>query len=72
MAEEIKNISVSTTAIGIAIVTVLQVILPLFGLQVPEGSLTQSVQGVITLIGLVVAIVGQIKRKDMKYGLIRK
>jgi uncharacterized membrane protein len=66
-----NNSAISLTGVG-AIITIMQVILPLFGLTLPDGSLEEAANGVIAIVGVVTLIWGQMRRRDMKWFLLRK
>ncbi len=63
---------VSMTGTGGAIVILLQVIFPLLGIEIDGSVIEQSVAAIMTLTGSVLLIVGQVRRKDMLGGIIRK
>ncbi len=46
--------------------------LKLFGVDAPEGSVGNIVEGVVALIGLILLIVHQFERKDLVAGIVRK
>lgn len=62
----------SKAGLGVTIVTVLQFLFPLFGIDVPEGSITGAVEAFATLAGFVLMVWGQIDRKDLRLGLFRR
>ena len=64
--------TVSMTGTGGAIVVLLQVILPLFGVDLQKFDVPQIVEALTTIVGAVLLIWGQIRRKDMVAGIIRK
>lgn len=53
-------------------VLIIQMILNLFGITPDAGSVMGVVNGVITVAGWALVIIGQLKRKDLTAGLIRK
>jgi len=61
----------SKTGIG-AIITVIVTLLNLFGVELPEGTITTVTEAVATLVGVVLLVWGQLSRKDLHLGLIRK
>jgi len=61
----------SKAGIG-AIVTVIVVVLNYFGVVLPEGSDQSLVEAIMTVGGLIFLVWGQLERKDLKFGLIRK
>jgi len=62
---------ISITGVG-AIITLLEAIAKWVGLDIPEGTFTSGVNGAISFIGLILLVVGQLRRKDLKGGIIRK
>lgn len=63
--------TVSLTGVG-AIITILNTILPLVGIDLPDGALEGVVDAVVTLVGFGLLIYGQLRRKDLEYGIFRK
>ena len=63
--------NISKTGIG-AIITVLITIGSLFGIQLPDGAGGDLTEAVSTVVGLVLIVWGQLSRKDLVGGLIRK
>lgn len=61
----------SVAGIGV-IITVLAFAAKYFNLDVDEGQLTEGINGAAQFVGLVVLVIGQLKRKDLKFGLIRR
>ena len=61
----------SKTGIG-ALVTGLMLIFSYFGVVFPEGSDSSLVEAIGTIVGLGLLLWGQMSRKDLKYGIIRK
>lgn len=64
--------SISMAGTGGAIVVILNAIFPLFGIEVPEGSVEAALEGFLNVVGFILLIVGQVRRKDLSIGLIRK
>ena len=62
----------SFVGIGTVIVTLLNIIFPIIGVEVDRGSIEQSVFGLINFIGFVILIIGQIRRKDSKFFIFKK
>lgn len=62
---------ISITGVG-AIITVLEAVSRWLGLELPEGSLSNAVNGVVSVVGLAMVVWGQLRRKDLKMGLVRK
>lgn len=63
--------ALSLTAVG-GIVTVVELVLQMFGIDLPKGSLEAALNGIIAVVGVVALIVGQVRRKDLTAGLIHK
>lgn len=63
--------SVSITGLGV-VVLVLEQLAKLVGLELPEGSVGSAVNAVVQVVGFVLLVVGQLRRKDLKLGLVRK
>lgn len=63
--------SISVTGIG-AIVVIIESVLRLFGVEVPEGSTLKVANGLLEIVGYVLLVYGQLRRKDLFYGIIRK
>lgn len=57
---------------GGAIVVLLQVILPLFGVELSENEISAFVEAVVTLVGTVMFVVGQVRRPDLIGGIVRR
>ncbi len=55
-----------------ALITIAVAVLKLFGVEVPEDAVAKGTEAAITLGGICLLIWGQVRRKDLKYGLIRK
>ena len=64
-----SNVSLAGT--GWAVIGVMW-LLRYFGLEADEGSVTAVVEAAFIVFGFVAALVGQIRRKDLRFGLIRK
>ena len=58
--------------IGGAIVVVLKVILPMFGLDIPEETLMATITAGITIVGTIMLVVGQVRRPDLIGGVFRR
>ena len=65
-----KNLS--KAGLGIALIAVLKVIFPFFGIEVPEESLVQAVEAVGVVLGFILMVYGQLDRKDLTMGIYRK
>lgn len=55
-----------------AIVTILEAVAKYFGLNFPEGSILAGVNGLLQFVALVGLVWGQLRRKDLIGGIIRK
>ncbi|MBR1146667.1 hypothetical protein [Bradyrhizobium sp. AUGA SZCCT0431] len=62
---------ISKTAIG-AIISIVVLVFNQFGIVFPEGAETSLVEALTTLAGIVMLVWGQLSRKDLSMGLIRK
>jgi hypothetical protein len=54
------------------LVLVINGVLQAFGITPDAGSVAAVIQGGVIIFGWVLLIVGQLKRKDLHYGLLRK
>jgi len=61
----------SLTGIGVVIVTLLNAILPMMGIDVPAGTTEGLVVSIVNVIGFVTLVYGQWRRPEVK-GLIFK
>ncbi len=62
---------VSVTGSGL-IILIIEGILHLFGITPDSGSVAAVVNASLIVIGWVAVIIGQLRRKDLHFGLIRK
>jgi len=62
----------SKTGVGLVIVTVIELIIPLTGIKVPEGTAAGVVNTIAAFVGYVLLFYGQWDRKDLANGLKRK
>lgn len=62
----------SMAGTGAAIIVVLKVVLPLFGIDVPEATLTATIEAVATIAGTVMLVWGQLRRPDLIGGIVRR
>lgn len=53
-------------------ISIIEIGLNLFGLTPPDGSVAAAVNGVISIIALIIWFVGQLNRPDLHLGLFRK
>lgn len=63
--------SISMAGTGL-VVTLIETILRLFGFEFAEGSVFAAVNGIVIAVGFVLMIVGQLRRKDLLWGFLRK
>lgn len=63
---------VSMAGTGGAIVVLLKVLLPLFGLDIPEDTIVSFIEAVLTVIGTVLLVIGQLRRPDLVGGIVRR
>ena len=61
----------SLAGLGI-IVTILVFATKYFNLDIDEGQITEGIQAIAQAVGFIMVIWGQVRRKDLKFGLIRK
>lgn len=54
------------------VITILALASKYFQLDVDEGQITEGVEAVAQGVGFILVIIGQIRRRDLKMGLIRK
>ena len=57
---------------GGAIVVLLKVILPMFGINIPDDGIAAFVGAIATIGATVMLVWGQVRRPDLVGGLIRK
>lgn len=62
---------ISKTAIG-AFVSIAVILLNQFGIVFPEGAETSFVEAIVTIVGIVMLVWGQLARKDLVGGVFRK
>ena len=63
--------NVSMTGTGITIVLI-ETILRVMGIEFPDYSVTETVNGIISAGGFVFLVWGQMRRKDITWGIFRK
>ena len=54
------------------IISILAVALPFFGVSVDQGSITQFVANTAQVIGFIMLVVGQVRRPDLRFGIVRR
>jgi uncharacterized membrane protein len=64
--------NLSFTGVGAAIVVLLEAILPMLGIEVPEGGVAKAVEGVVTFVGFVLLVYGQWRRPDVSGFVFKK
>jgi len=62
---------VSLTGIGVVIMVV-QTVLTLLNVQFAPGSVELAINGLFAFIGFLAIVFGQLRRKDLSFGLFRK
>lgn len=67
-----NTISLGGAGMTTAFVSILIFVAGLLGLDIAEAEVTQFVESALFVVGFVMMVAGQIKRKDLKYGVIRK
>lgn len=55
-----------------AVITLIETVLRLLGVDFPEGSVAAAVNGIVAAAGLVFIVWGQIRRSDLHWGIVRK
>lgn len=53
-------------------IIVIESVLKLFGFEFPEGSVGDAVNGLVVFLAFVLLVIGQLRRRDLHLGLIRK
>lgn len=61
----------SMTGVGL-VITLIETILSLLGVQFEAGSVTAAVNGLAVSVGFILLVWGQLRRKDLSFGLKRK
>jgi len=64
-----QNISMTGTGLAVALIAW---VLAGLGVEVGEESIAGFVQAVLTAAGFVLTVWGQLRREDLKFGLLRK
>lgn len=59
------------TGTGLMVLVIVAVLKSL-GFDIDEGTVTETVTSVAQIVGVVLALYGQYRRKDLKFGLLRK
>lgn len=63
------NLSMAGTGL---IISILAFVLPIFGVNVDQGTVTQFVDNIVKVIGFIMIVWGQMRRPDLKFGLVRR
>lgn len=63
--------SISKAGLG-QYVLLIEAVLAMFGVNLPDGSVLEALNGLVVFLALVLAIVGQFTRKDLSLGIFRK
>ncbi len=66
------NMNVSLTGVGALLVTVLNLIFPMLGIDVPEESVESAVLGAMNFVGFLLLIYGQWRRPDVSGFVMKK
>lgn len=61
----------SMAGVGVAI-TLLTLASKYFGLDIDEGAITEGITAIAQGIGFVLIVIGQVRRKDLKFGMVRR
>lgn len=54
------------------LITLLELGLHIFGVTPPPGSLEAALNGLLVFVGFILFVWGQVRRPDLKFGLVRK
>lgn len=54
------------------VVIIVMWLLNYLGLEADEGTITAAVEAALVVFGFVAALIGQLRRRDLQYGLFRK
>ena len=66
------TISMTGTGIVVSLATLIVFLASQYGVQVTQTEVVEAINGLASLIGLILVIWGQWRRKDLKFGLLRK
>ena len=61
----------SKSGVGLYVL-IIQIVLDAIGIQAPEGTVTAVVDSLVTLVSFALLVWGQLDRKDLTAGIIRK
>lgn len=51
---------------------VIEALLQMIGVDAPAGSVGHAIEGVAAIGGLLLLVIGQLRRGDLRFGLLRK
>jgi hypothetical protein len=68
----LSNISLGGAGLSTILVSVIMWVAAYYNVPVVETQAAELVQSILTVAGFVMMVVGQLRRKDLKYGVIRK
>lgn len=54
------------------VVLLIEMTLRILNITVPDGSVSDAMNGLITVVGFVLLVWGQLRRKDLHFGIIHK
>lgn len=63
--------SISKAGLG-QYVLLTEAVLAMFGVNLPDGSVLEALNGLVIFLALVLTIIGQFTRKDLSLGIFRK
>ena len=63
------NVSMTGTGAAVLIITI---ILQLLGVEVVEGSVQEVVVAAVEVVSFAMVIAGQLRRKDLRFGFLRR
>lgn len=71
LTTKLNFMGLSKAGVGAAML-VLEQVMFLFGFSLPEGTITNATDAIWTLVGFATLVWGQLDRKDLKYGIVRR
>ena len=54
------------------LVTVIMFVAPMLGLDLEEGTVSDAISGLVQFVGFILMIWGQLRRKDLTIGMVRR
>lgn len=54
------------------IITLVEMVLRHFDISFGEGEVAVAINGLLAFVGFIFILIGQLRRKDLKFGLLRK